>query len=114
MTSRNRNKRSNSLTYGRSTGVYSSLRGLSTPKKVGVGIGGIAFIVVVVLVAFCLALGALFYGALTLLIWNVLLHGLFGLGTVTFWQAMGIGLGLTLISSIFSSERYCHLSIGNQ
>jgi ABC-type Co2+ transport system permease subunit len=102
--SRNRNKRSNSLTYGRSTGVYSSLRGMSTPQKVGIGIVGtiLGITLIVVLVAFCLALGALFYGALTLLIWNVLLHGLFGLGTVTFWQAMGIGLALTLISSIFS------------
>jgi len=70
-----------------------------------VGIGFLAVIAIILFVAICLAFGAFTYGLLVLLIWNVLLHGLFHATTLTFLQAMGIGLGLSLISGMLTRTR---------
>jgi hypothetical protein len=59
-----------------------SRHGRSALRIVGLTVGGIVFAV----------LFAFLFGIVVKLLWNWLMPALFGLGTITFWQAFGIVL----------------------
>lgn len=62
--------------------VLASRHGRSALRIVGLTVGGIVFAV----------LFAFLFGIVVKLLWNWLMPALFGLGTITFWQAFGIVL----------------------
>lgn len=71
----------------------------TTPNQNDTLIAGCLLILVIFPILF--ALSALIYGAITLLVWNGFdLHSAFNLSPLTFWQAMGVGIALSIISSL--------------
>jgi len=53
-------------------------------RRRGLWILGIIFIPIAI------AAGVFLFGSVVMLLWNALLPGLLGVGTITFWQAIGI------------------------
>lgn len=71
-------------------------RRYSVFRIIGITIGGLAMAVVFALV----------FGILVKWLWNGLMPGIFGVGTITYWQAFGIIILAKLLFGSFG--RHCH------
>ena len=55
-----------------------------------------------IFIPLAIAAGIFIFGSIVMLLWNGILPAVFGIGTITFWQALGI---LVLSKILFSSFR---------
>lgn len=58
-----------------------------------------------IFIPLAIAAGIFIFGGVVMLLWNWLLPAIFGLGTITFWQALGI---LVLSKILFSGFKGGH------
>jgi hypothetical protein len=58
-----------------------------------------------VLILLAVSAGIFIFGSVVMLLWNNILPALFGIKTITFWQALGI---LVLSKILFGGFRGCH------
>jgi len=82
----------------RSQGSSTSRRGVKALRIVGLAFAGVGFAV----------LFALVFGLVVKVLWNWLMPAVFGLGTVTFWQAFGIVLLAKLLFGGFAHPHRDH------
>jgi hypothetical protein len=80
---------------------FASRHGGSALRIIGLTIGGVVFAVFF----------AFLFGIVVKVLWNWLMPGLFGLGTITFWQAFGIVL---LAKILFGSHGHSHKKYDNR
>ena len=59
----------------------------------------------VVFIPLAIAAGVIIFGGIVMFLWNAILPAVFGVGTISFWQALGI---LILSKILFSSFRGGH------
>lgn len=78
-------------------------RTTGTATTVGTALGvGVIFIVLFILL---FAISTAFTALLVALVWNWLgLHSVFGAGELTFWQVVGVAIGINILRSIFAPE----------
>jgi len=84
--------------YRHSQGSFASRHGVKALRIVGLTFAGVGFAV----------LFAFLFGLVVKVLWNWLMPALFGLGTITFWQAFGIVLLAKLLFGGFAHSHRNH------
>lgn len=77
---------------------FSGRHGIKALRIVGLAVGGVALA----------ALFALLFGILVKVLWNWLMPAVFGLPTITFWQAFGLVLLAKILFGAFGHSRHDH------
>ena len=65
------------------------------------------WIKVAIFAPLAIAAGVYIFGSVVMLLWNGILPDLFGMGTITFWQALGILVLAKILFGGFSGHRRC-------
>lgn len=86
--------------YRHSQGSFASRHGVRALRIAGLTFAGVGFAI----------LFALLFGLVVKVLWNWLMPAIFGLGTITFWQAFGIVLLAKLLFGGFAHSHRGHES----
>ena len=61
-----------------------------------------------IFIPIAIAAGVFIFGSVVMLLWNALLPAVFGIGTITFWQALGILVLSKILFGGFGGHRGHH------